>query len=55
MGSYFWLTDGIYLLAEITNAQRCSKRRIMILRAIGLDTIQDNKIYVVYKLKGKGI
>jgi len=55
MGKIFWLSDGIYVLEEITNAQRCSKRRIAIFRPISMDVVIDDKEYEVYKLAGRGV
>ena len=55
IGNVFWLSDGIYVLEEITNAQRCSKRRIAIFRPMSIDTVDDDKIYDIYQLVGTGV
>jgi len=55
IGNIFWLTDGIYVLEEITNAQRCSKRRVAIFRPMPLTAINEKKIYDIYQLVGTGV
>ena len=55
MGNYFWLSDGLYSIEEISNPSRCGKRRVMILRPLQVDSLDDLKKYIVYKLIGRGI
>lgn len=54
MGKKYIFQDGVYVLEEITNSQRCSKKRMMIFRPLKVKTLVEDQLYEVYYVMGKG-